>query len=230
MRRIDEIYTAHPYYGYRRITAALQREGDAINEKRIRRLMKAMGIEGIHPKPRLSMPGKQQHKYPYLLRGVEIERKDQAWSTDITYIPTKKGFLYLVGIMDWFSRYVLSWELSNSLDDSFCIEALDRALTGNKPEIFNSDQGSQFTGKRFTAVLEGAGIQISWDGRGRALDNVFIERLWRSLKYEEVYTNCYETAQDAILGISKYMEFYNKRRPHQSLGYKTPYEVYLGVC
>jgi putative transposase len=230
MRRIDEVYTAHPYYGYRRITVALQRTGDAVNEKRIRRLMKIMGIEGIYPKPRLSTPGEQQHKYPYLLRGVEIERKDQAWSTDITYIRMKKGFLYLVGIMDWFSRYVLSWELSNSLDDSFCIEALDRALKNNKPEIFNSDQGSQFTGKRFTGVLKGAGIQISWDGRGRALDNVFIERLWRSLKYEEVYTNSYETAQEAISGISRYMEFYNKHRPHRSLGYKTPYEVYLGTC
>lgn len=227
MRKIDELYMARPYYGYRRMTAALKREGYPINEKRIRRLMHQMGIEAIYPKPKLSSSAEREVVYPYLLRGVKITWVNQVWSTDITYIPLRKGFLYLVAIMDWFSRFILSWEISNSLDEIFCLEALEKALCIGKPDIFNSDQGSQFTGKRFTGLLAAAGIRISWDGRGRALDNVFIERLWRSLKYEEVYPKRYENASEAIVGISSYMDYYNKTRPHQSLGYMTPLEAYL---
>jgi putative transposase len=227
MRKIDEQYLKTPFYGYRRMTIEMNRQGHRVNNKRVRRLMKKMGMEAVYPKPNLSRPKEREIRDPYLLRGIEIEKKDQAWSTDITYIPLKKGFIYLVSVMDWFSRYVLSWEVSNSLEESFCIEALEKALNRGKPEIFNSDQGSQFTSKRFTEKLEKVGIKISWDGRGRALDNVFIERLWRSLKYEEVYPNCYENVLEAVSGISRYMEFYNKKRPHQSLKYMTPFEVYF---
>jgi putative transposase len=228
MRRMDEIYLNQPFYGYRRITAQLQREGHAVNEKRIRRLMQTMGLSAIYPKPNLSRMKEGKIKYPYLLRGITIECCNHVWSTDITYIPMKRGFLYLVAIMDWFSRYVLSWGLSTTLDEIFCLDALEVALMIGRPKIFNSDQGSQFTGSRFTSALVACGISISWDGKGRALDNVFIERLWRSLKYEEVYPKSYESVQEASKGISRYIKFYNKERPHQSLGYKTPFEIYCG--
>lgn len=229
MRRMDEIYIERPFYGYRRMTAQLRREGYTLNEKRIRRLMQTMGIAAIYPKRNLSRKEERKVKYPYLLRGMVVEHCDHVWSTDITYIPMKKGFVYLVGIMDWFSRYMLSWELSTTLDEIFCLEALEKAFKIGRPLIFNSDQGSQFTGNNFTGALTALGVNISWDGRGRALDNVFIERLWRSLKYEEVYPKCYESVQEAQDGISRYLKFYNKERLHQSLGYKTPFEVYCGM-
>lgn len=226
MRKIDEIHLRRPFYGYRRMTAELINMGYRANRKRVRRLMEKMGVLTLYPKRKLSTPIKDIKKYPYLLRGVTISRINQVWSTDITYIPLAKGFLYLVAVMDWFSRYVLSWELSNTLDEEFCLEALESALKMGKPEIFNSDQGSQFTGNRFTNRLELAKISISWDGKGRALDNVFIERLWRSLKYEKVYPECFENALEAYKGLREYFIFYNEKRPHQSLNYSTPLRVY----
>lgn len=228
MKRLDEIYMNQPFYGYRRMTAQLNRDGYQVNEKRVRRLMQTMGISAIYPKPNLSRIAARETKYPYLLRGMAIKYCNQVWSTDITYIPLRNGFVYLVGIMDWFSRYVLAWELSTTLDEMFCLEALEKALKQGRPLIFNSDQGSQFTGNRFTGALKACGISISWDGRGRALDNIFIERLWRSLKYEEVYLKSYETVQEALEGISRYIKFYNEERLHQSLKYMTPAEIYLG--
>lgn len=190
--------------------------------------MRVMGIEAIYPKPRLSQGCRDHRVYPYLLRGVEIQRVNQVWSTDITYLRLRQGFLYLVAILDWFSRYVLSWRLSNSLETSFCVEALDEALWRGRPEIFNSDQGSQFTSREFTGRLEAAGISISMDGRGRAFDNIFIERLWRTVKYEEVYLNDYQGVADAVSGLGRYWRFYNDERLHQSLAYKTPASVYEG--
>jgi putative transposase len=192
--------------------------------------MRQIGIEAIYPKPKLSRPNKDHGKYPYLLKGLSIERPNQVWSSDITYIPTAKGFVYLVAIIDWNSRYVLSWEISNSMESSFCVKALERAISRyGTPEIFNSDQGAQFTDHRFTGVLEREGVQISMDGKGRCLDNVFIERLWRSVKYEEVYLKGYETLSDARTSLNKYFRFYNDSRLHQSLGYQTPSEVYLSL-
>jgi len=226
MRKIDEIHLRIPFYGYRRMTAELVNMGYRVNEKRVRRLMQKMGVITLYPKAKLSSPTNCAKKYPYLLRGVSINRINQVWSTDITYIPLAKGFVYLVAVMDWFSRYVLSWELSNTLDEEFCLDALDNALTVGKPEIFNSDQGSQFTGNRFTGRLEAAEISISWDGRGRALDNVFIERLWRSLKYEKVYPECFENVSEAHMGLKDYFDFYNEKRLHQSLDYSTPLKIY----
>lgn len=228
MRLIDEEYMRCPFYGYRRMTALLNRKGHNINEKRILRLMRLMGLEALYPKPNLSMSQELKKRYPYLLKGVKIEKRDQVWSADITYIPLRSGFLYLVAIIDWYSRYCLSWELSNTMDEAFCLGALKMALKNGKPTIFNTDQGAQFTGNMFTGILEREEIQISWDGKGRALDNVFIERVWRSLKYENVYPNRYESALEATLGISKYFDFYNNERPHQSLKYNTPFEVYFG--
>jgi putative transposase len=230
MAEIDRIYTERPYYGSRRITKQLNRlpEWRDVSRKRVSRLMKRMGIEAIYPKPRLSRPDKDHGKYPYLLKGVTIERPNQVWSSDITYVPTAKGFVYLVAIIDWHSRYVLSWEVSNSMESSFCIKAIERAISKyGTPEIFNSDQGAQFTDHRFTEVLERNGIRISMDGKGRCLDNVFVERLWRSVKYEEVYVKGYETLPDARAGLREYFRFYNDARLHQSLDYKTPSEVYL---
>jgi len=227
MRRIDELYMESVYYGSRRILAMLRREGHRINRKRVMRLMNLMGLEAVYPKKRLSVPNVGHKKYPYLLRGLGITKPNQVWSTDITYIPMKNGFLYLVAILDWYSRYVLTWELSNSLDVHFCKMALEKALAKAKPEIFNSDQGCQFTSPKFCSGLESAGIRISMDGRGRALDNVFIERLWRSLKHEEVYLNVYENTLEASHGIEMYLLKYNTRRPHQSLGYLTPEEVHF---
>ena len=229
MRQLDELYIVCPFYGYRRMTAALNRTGYQVNEKRVRRLMQKMGLEAIYPKPSLSRAAQGETRYPYLLRDLKADRCNQVWSTDITYIPMKKGSIYLVAVMDWFSRYILAWELSNTLDDTFCLDALSKALERGCPESFNTDQGAQFTSKKFTSRLEERGIRVSWDGRGRALDNVFIERLWRSLKYEEVYLNCYETVPEAAKGIARYLKFYNEERLHQSVGYRTPWEAYNGV-
>lgn len=228
MRVIDETYTAHPYFGVRRIWAWLRKLGYAVNRKRVGRLMRQLGLQAIYPKPRLSDPDKQHLKYPYLLRDVEIQRPDQVWSTDITYIRMEKGFVYLAAVIDWHSRYVLSWSVSISLEAEFCIEALKAALAKGKPEIFNTDQGSQFTSEGFTGCLLREDIQISMDGKGRALDNVFVERLWRAVKYEEVYLRDYQTVKEAKNGLARYFEFYNNERPHQALGYRTPREVYFG--
>jgi putative transposase len=226
MRLIDEQYTKTPFYGSRNMTTCLKRQGYKVNRKRIRRLMEQMGLEAVYPKPNLSKGIKEHKKYPYLLRDVEITRRDQVWSTDITYIRLKQGFIYLVAVIDWYSRYVLSWEISTTLDKEFCIKALNRALESGKPEIFNTDQGVQFTSLEFTGKLEDAGIKISMDGRGRALDNVFVERLWRSVKYEEVYLKDYQDVRVAKDGLLNYFQFYNAERPHQSLGNETPSEVY----
>ena len=226
MRLIDEQYTKTPFYGSRNMTTCLKRQGYKVNRKRIRRLMEQMGLEAVYPKPNLSKGIKEHKKYPYLLRDVEITRRDQVWSTDITYIRLKQGFIYLVAVIDWYSRYVLSWEISTTLDKEFCIKALNKALESGKPEIFNTDQGVQFTSLEFTGRLEDAGIQISMDGRGRALDNVFVERLWRSVKYEEVYLKDYQDVRIAKDGLRNYFRFYNAERPHQSLGDETPSEVY----
>jgi putative transposase len=209
------------------MTAWLRRQGYKVNRKRVRRLMHLMQLMAIYPKPKLSQPGEPTQKYPYLLNGVSILKPNQVWSTDITYIRLNQGFLYLVAVLDWFSRYVLSWELSNSQDVFFCIHALERALSQGKPNIFNSDQGSQFTSSAFTQRLLAADVAISWDGRGRVFDNIFIERLWRSVKYEEVYINDYQSPKDAFEGLSRYFDFYNTQRLHQSLDYQTPHEVYF---
>jgi putative transposase len=230
MRLIDEQYTRTPFYGVRRMTAWLREKEQAVNHKRVRRLMGLMGLEAIYPKPRMSVADPNHRIYPYLLRGVAVERVNQVWSTDITYIRLARGFVYLVAIMDWFSRYVLAWALSVTMDVSFCLEALERALARGRPEIFNSDQGSQFTSREFTSRLEGTGIRISMDGRGRALDNVFVERLWRSVKYEEVYLKDYGTVPEARAGLGDYFAFYNTERLHQSLAYKTPAAVYVGIA
>jgi putative transposase len=226
MRLIDEQFTRTPFYGSRKITAWLHNEGHEVNRKRVRRLTQLLGLETIYAKPRTTIPSKQHKKYPYLLRGLKIERPNQVWSTDITYIRMKKGFVYLTAVIDWYSRYVLSWELSNTLDTSFCLEALEKALKVATPEIFNTDQGVQFTSDDFTSRLLKSGIAISMDGRGRALDNVFVERLWRSVKYEEVYIKDYEGAPSAFEGLKAYFRFYNDERLHQSLGYKTPKMIY----
>lgn len=226
MHWIDRQYTARPFYGVRRMTAVLRREGHAVNEKRVRRLMRVMGLEAIYPRPRTSLKNQAHPVYPYLLNGMTIDRADQVWATDITYIGLTRGWVYLVAIMDWFSRYVLAWEMSITLDSSFCVDALKEALSLGMPEIFNSDQGSQFTGEAFTGVLKGAGVRISMDGAGRAYDNIFVERLWRSLKHEEVYLHDYGTPLEARGGIGAWFEFYNHTRPHQALRYRTPAEVY----
>lgn len=226
MRLIDEEYTRHPFYGTRRLTAWLKRKGHEVNIKRVRRLMRDMGIEAIYQKPNLSKAFPEHKKYPYLLKNIVIDHPDQVWSSDITYIRMKHGFIYLTAVMDWFSRYVLSFEVSTTLDTCFCIEALEKALNISNPEIFNTDQGSQFTSEAFTGCLKSNGITISMDGKGRAFDNIFVERLWRSVKYEEVYLNDYETVKNAIVGLFRYFEFYNKERVHQALEYQTPYEVY----
>ena len=226
MRQIDEEFTRHPFYGSRRIAAWLKRQGHDVNRKRVRRLMRKMGIEAIYPKLNLSKRAAEHRIYPYLLRGVGIKSPDQVWSSDITYIRMKHGFIYLVAVIDWYSRYVLSFEVSNTLDKDFCIKALKRALTVSTPEIFNTDQGSQFTSDEFTGILIESGIAVSMDGRGRALDNVFVERLWRSVKYEEVYLYDYEYVRDSVRRLREYFQFYNMERPHQALEYKTPNEVY----
>ena len=226
MRRIDEQYTARPFYGSRRMTRWLIERGEEVNRKRVQRLMRAMGLEAIYPKPRLSLAGKGHRIYPYLLRGVTVERRDQVWSTDITYVPMPSGFMYLAAVIDWFSRYVIAWRLSNTLDGAFCTEMLEEALRSGKPEVFNTDQGVQFTAEAFTGRLESAGVAVSMDGRGRALDNVFVERLWRTVKYEDIYIRGYEAVPELHRGLGRYFGFYNDERPHQSLGYRTPAAVY----
>ena len=230
MRLMDEQYTQTPFYGVLRMREWLKREHQIlVNPKRVRRLLRKMGLIAVYPKRNLSKPAPGHKIYPYLLRGLKIRRPNQVWSTDITYIRLAGGFVYLVAIIDWYSRYVLSWSVSVTLDSSFCLEALDQAIRlYGKPDIFNSDQGCQFTSTEFTGRLKTEGIQISMDGRGRALDNVFVERLWRSVKYEEVYLHDYRTVPEAILGLRKYFGFYNTERPHQSLDYQTPQEVYEG--
>lgn len=230
MRLLDEQYLRTPFYGWPRMTAYLQQQGYAINHKRVQRLMQQMGIQALYPKPSLSKPHPEHKVYPYLLGGLEITHPNQVWSTDITYIPLRTGFLYLVAVMDWYSRYVLSWQLSNTLDNRFCIEAVQQALQVGRPTIFNSDQGVQFTALTFTSLLEKAEIQISMDGKGRALDNIFIERLWRSLKYEDIYLNDYATGPALFTGLTRYFSFYNQERLHQSLGYRTPAALYYGLA
>jgi putative transposase len=226
MHLLDEQYTRTPFYGSRRMTAWLRSRGYPANRKKVVRLMREMGIEAIYPRPKLSVAGKEHKVYPYLLRGLIISRADQVWCADITYIRLRKGFIYLVAIMDWFSRYVLAWEISTSMEAEFCVWALERALEGGLPEIFNTDQGVQFTSELFVKVLEQNQILVSMDGRGRVLDNIFIERLWRAVKYEEVYLHEYENVREAVEGLRRYFGFYNHQRFHQALGYKTPAEVY----
>ena len=227
MTLLDEQYTKTPFYGVPKMTEWLRTKGYMVNRKRVRRLMKILGLEAVYPKPWLSKPAKDHKKYPYLLKDVVIERPDHVWSTDITYIRLKGGFIYLVAIMDWHSRYVLSWEVSTTLDAEFCIRALERALSLSSPDIFNSDQGSQFTSVEFTGRLENLGVAISMDGRGRAMDNIFVERLWRTVKYEEVYLKSYETVKEARESLASYFHFYNTERLHQALDYLTPQDVYF---
>ena len=226
MRLIDEQFLRTPFYGSRRMAVWLQSEGQAANRKRVQRLMRVMGIEAIYPKPNTTRRNPKHQVFPYLLRGVEIQRPDHVWSTDITYVPMPRGFMYLTAVIDWYSRYVLSWRLSNSLDGRFCLEALEDALLAGQPEIFNTDQGVQYTAAAFTGRLQQAGVAISMDGRGRALDNVFVERLWRSVKYESLYLHGFRTPPQLQRGLEDYFDFYCHRRPHQGLDYRTPAEVY----
>jgi putative transposase len=226
MRRIDELYLKWPFYGSRRMTAELSTKDCPVNRKRIQRLMRVMGIEAIYPRKRTTIRSPDHRVYPYLLRGLTIDRANQVWCSDITYIPLSRGFMYLVAVMDWYSRCVLAWNLSNTLDAPFCVQALRDALTNYRPDIFNTDQGSQFTSLEFTKTLEEHQIAISMDGRGRALDNVFIERLWRSLKYEDIYLKDYVTVADLYEGLTYYFDFYNRIRKHQALSNRTPFEVY----
>jgi putative transposase len=233
MRLIDEIHLRLPFYGTRRVRDELQTQGHRVNRKLVQRLMRLMGLRALYPRPRTSQPGKGHKIYPYLLRGLTIDRPNQVWATDITYIPMAKGFMYLVAIMDWYSRRVLSWRVSNTLDTDFCIEALEEALQRHgTPEIFNTDQGSQFTSEAFTGVLKHNGIDISMDGKGCWVDNVFVERLWRSVKYEDVYLRACETPLELRLGLARYFEFYNTRRRHSALDRRTPNAVYfkLATC
>ena len=229
LRLIDEQYLRTPFYGSRRMRVCLQDQGYAINRKRVQRLMRRMGLEGLAPGPRTSKPAPEHKIYPYLLRELKVTRADQVWATDITYIPMSAGFMYLVAIIDWYSRYVLAWELSNTLDTGFCLEALETALNGRRPEIFNSDQGVQFTSTAFTRRLEKAEVRISMDGRGRVFDNIFVERFWRTLKYEDIYLKDYQSVVELLRGLTEYFEFYNHERPHQALDYRTPAAVYQGV-
>lgn len=226
MRLLDEIYTECPYYGSRRMAEELKRRGERVNRKRMQRLMRLMGLEAMYPRPKTTQRNPEHRVYPYLLRDVKVERCDQVWSTDITYIPMARGFMYLMAIMDWHSRYVLTWQLSNTLDAEFCVEALDRVLVQGQPEIFNTDQGVQFTSLAFTRRLEEAEVAISMDGRGRALDNVFIERLWRTVKYEDIYLKDYADVRELEHGLRRYFDFYNHQRPHQALNYQTPATLY----
>jgi putative transposase len=228
MRLLDEEYTRTPFYGSRKMTKWLVAEGHPVNRKRVSRLMELLGLEAVYPKPNLSQPGEGHRIYPYLLRGTTVDRVNQVWSTDITYIRMAQGFLYLVAVMDWFSRFVLSWSLSVTMEVGFCVEALKRALRRGRPGIFNSDQGSQFTSEKFTGELARRQIAISMDGRGRCMDNIFVERLWRSLKYEEVYLKDYASVTEARAGIARYFQFYNHERLHQNLDYRTPAAIYLG--
>jgi putative transposase len=231
MRRMDELHLAYPFYGSRRLAAALRRDGWLANRKRIKRLMQVMALETIYQKPNTSRSHPDHKVYPYLLRGLVVDRANQVWCADITYIPMAKGFVYLVAVMDWFSRRVLAWRVSISLDTTFCVEALQEALERHgQPDIFNTDQGVQFTSAEFLAELAVRGVRISMDGKGRYLDNIFIERLWRSLKYEEVFIRAYGSVAEARQGIGGWMTFYNDERPHQALSYRTPREVFEAVA
>jgi len=229
MKLIDHQYLATPFYGARKIAAWLKSQGQRVNRKRVRRLMQLMGLKAIYRRPRTSQPAPGHKIYPYMLSGMKITRPNQVWAADITYIPMAHGFLYLVAIIDWYSRYVLSWRLSNTLDAGFCVEALEEALKKGRPDIFNTDQGVQFTGEAFTGLLEQHGVRISMDGKGSYNDNLFIERLWRTVKYEEVYLKAYQDGRDARAGIGNYFSFYNTERPHQALGYRTPAEVFTST-
>ena len=226
MGLIDRQYLQTPFYGSRKITVSLRRQGHQVNRKRVQRLMRRMGIEAIYRRPNTSRPDSRHKVYPYLLRGLQIDRVNQVWATDITYIPMARGFMYLVCVMDWHSRYVFSWRLSNTLEADFCVEALEEALSYDAPGIFNTDQGSQFTSEAFTSVLLSRGVRISMDSAGSYMDNVFVERLWRSVKYEEVYLKAYESVAQARAGIGAYLRFYNNERPHQALDYRTPAQVF----
>ena len=231
MRLIDAQFMETPWYGSRQMARHLRREGHEVGRKRVRRLMAVIGLVPIYQRPRTTVPHPEHRIYPYLLRELTIERPNQVWCTDITYIPMRRGFLYLVAVMDWWTRKVLSWRVSNTMDVGFCIEALEDALAGHgRPEIFNTDQGSQFTSPQFTKVLQDAGIRISMDGRGRWMDNVFIERLWRSLKYECVYLHAFETGSELRGGLTQWVGYYNARRPHSSLGGRTPDEAYAAAA
>jgi putative transposase len=228
MRLLDEEYTAHPFYGSRRLTQWLTQQGEEVNRKRVQRLLRLMGLVAIYPKPKLSATAAGHRIYPYLLRNVRIERANQVWSTDITYVPLTTGFMYLAAIIDWYSRYVIAWRLSNTLDGSFCLDMLEEALASGCPEVFNTDQGVQFTSQAWTSRVESAGVAVSMDGRGRCLDNVFVERLWRSVKYEDIYLHGYDGVPELRTGLGRYFPFYNEERQHQSLEYRTPAEVYRG--
>jgi putative transposase len=227
MRLLDEQYTLTPFYGVEKMTAYLRRQGYPVNAKRVRRLLRIMGITAIYAKPRLSQSNKEHQVYPYLLRNMIIRQPNEVWSTDITYIRLRQGFIYLVAIIDWFSRYVLAWQISNTLDSSFCVETLEQALARARPQIFNSDQGSQFTSRDFTGCLQRAGVQISMDGRGRVFDNIFVERLWRTVKQEEVYLKDYQSVLEAVNGLRRFFILYNETRLHQALDYRTPAEIYF---
>ena len=228
MREIDRLYTQYPFLGYRVMTAMVRREIPDVNKKRVQRLMRKMGLQAIYPQKKTSQPHPQHRVYPYLLRDLTIDRPNRVWCADITYVPMRRGFMYLVAIMDWHSRYILTWELSNSLDRFFCLTALDQALTQARPEIFNTDQGAQFTANDFTGRLLAQDIRISMDGRGRVFDNIFIERFWRTLKYQHIYLHDYETVVALWQGLRQYIQMYNEERPHQALKYRTPAEVYYG--
>ena len=229
MALIDQQYLKTPFYGSRRMTAWLRNHGHQVNRKRVRRLMQLIGLEAIYRRPNTSKPNPGHKVYPYLLRGLEINRVNQVWATYITYIPMARGFLYLMAIMDWHSRYVLAWRLSNTLEVDFCVAALEEALSKGRPQIFNTDQGSQFTSEAFTSMLLAQDVQVSMDGRGRCMDKVFVERLWRSIKYEEVYLKAYQNGTEARKGIGAYLAFYNQERPHQALGYRSPGQVLHAV-
>ena len=230
MKLIDRQYLATPFYGARKIAVELKRQkGFPINRKRVRRLMQRMEIRAVYRRPRTTKPAPGHKIYPYLLRDLKITRPNQVWAADITYIPMARGFLYLVSVIDWYSRYVISWRLSNTLDTDFCVTALEEALSKGTPEIFNTDQGSQFTSEAFTGLLKEHDVRISMDGKGSYNDNLFIERLWRTVKYEEVYLKAYEDGREARVSLGEYLLFYNTTRPHQSLGYLTPAEVYAGI-
>ncbi len=227
MREIDEVYLEFPFFGSPRMTLRLRELGWVVNEKRVARLMRLMGLQALVPGPHTSRRRSENPVYPYLLSGLEISEPDQVWCADITYVPMRGGYLYLVAVMDWYSRYVLAWELSNALDTDFCVVALERALARGRPGIFNTDQGAQFTSREFTGLLERADVRISMDGRGRAMDNVFVERLWRTVKYENVYSRDYSDGHEVYAGLTEYFCFYNERRWHQALGYRTPADVYF---
>ena len=231
LRRLDEQYLRTPFYGSRRMSWQLRQLGYEVNRKRVQRLMRVLGLEAVAPKPPKTSVAHPEHRiYPYLLKGLEIVRTNQVWSADITYIPMQKGFMYLFAIIDWYSRYLVGWSLSNSLETSFCLAGVEQAFAGGvQPEIFNTDQGCQFTSREFTNCLAGRGIQLSMDGRGRCFDNIFIERFWRSLKYEDIYLKDYQNGWELDVGVASYAEFYNTKRPHQGLAMKIPYEVHYGA-